>query len=124
MAFQTFPVVSATATGPSFPYSEDHAPRVLDAKFGDGYSQQVVDGINTDEFSAEVTWTNLFSSEKDIIINFLSGLKGVTRFYWTPPNPNGTPVQMTFSCPKWKPDVSQANVWTVSATFIRRFDVG
>lgn len=120
MAWPVFPTVSSGIGGPSFPYKENHAPRVLSAKFGDGYSQDVIDGINTDEFATDVTWTALYTTEMITIINFLDGLGGAGRFIFTPPN--GVP--MTFYCPKWAPEKVAGNVWNVSATFIRKFDIG
>jgi phage-related protein len=119
---------------PSFPYGESHSPRTIPAKFGDGYSQEVLDGINTDEYTMEMQWNGLYTSEQQTIIGFLSGtaltnlstymVPGVTRFYFTPPAPNGVPTQQTFMCPKWKVEETQGGVWNVTATFVRKFDLG
>lgn len=134
MTWPTFPSVTAVGTMPSFPYEESHAPRTISAKFGDGYSQDVLDGINTDEFMMEMQWNALYTSEMQIILGFLSGtaptnlgtfmIPGVTRFYFTPPAPNGVPTQQTFVCKKWKPQITTANCWNFTATFERRFDLG
>lgn len=59
-------------------------PRVLLAKFGDGYSQRVPDGLNTMLRTYSVQFTNRVQAECDAIEAFLIAQGGVLSFDWTP----------------------------------------
>ena len=63
-------------------------PKVHIAKFGDGYEQRLVDGINSIEESFNVVFSNRTRTEIDDIIFFLDSKKGVTAFNFTIPNSN------------------------------------
>lgn len=69
---------------PVYGATETTRARVLKAQFGDGYTQRVADGINTQPR----TWSLSFSkTQADIetILTFLRTEGGVTSFTWTPP---------------------------------------
>lgn len=81
MAFSTF--------NPSIPPSPktsrlDRTYRVKTMKFGDGYSQRSVDGVNTFVQSGTLGWDVLTQAEMLVILGFFDALEGVTPFYWTP----------------------------------------
>ncbi|VVE28143.1 phage tail protein [Pandoraea pneumonica] len=59
--------------------------RTLTAQFGDGYSQQADDGINVEKQSWPVTLVGT-TAELEPVKDFLRRHRGVTRFYWTPPD--------------------------------------
>ena len=59
-------------------------PRVLQAKFGDGYSQRAADGLNTMLRSYTVQFSNRDKAESDAIEAFLIAQGGVLSFDWTP----------------------------------------
>lgn len=64
--------------------SEDITNKARTAQFGDGYSQRVLDGINT----RKRVWTVNFALPKarmEAIDAFLNARQGVESFYWTPP---------------------------------------
>jgi phage-related protein len=65
--------------------SVDCEPRIIESKFGDGYSQEAGDGINNLQREMNPRWTNLRKAEADAIIAFLEP-RAKTRepFWWTP----------------------------------------
>lgn len=69
-------------------------PRVLEAKFGDGYSMRAEDGLNTVPEEWSVSFDNLEDIDANDIMTFLRAQKGVYPFLWT--NPEG--VQRLYIC--------------------------
>jgi phage-related protein len=103
MTFQTFnptpPPSPGTRIVPAY--------RVLLSKFGDGYEQRSVDGINAIGLTAYLKWDNLLvATEQDPITSFFDATNGVTPFYWTPPG---------YTSPlKWVVDTSQQNSYQIT----------
>jgi phage-related protein len=62
----------------------DNKPRVLVARYGDGYEQRVADGINNVPEKWNLTWKNRTSAEANKIVKFLEDQGGVTAFDWYP----------------------------------------
>ena len=60
-------------------------PRVLSAKFGDGYSQRTTDGLNTMLRKWNLQFNNRAQAECDAIEAFLVSQGGCLAFNWTPP---------------------------------------
>jgi phage-related protein len=58
---------------------------VLEAKFGDGYSQRMSDGLNTIMETWSLSFQNRPISDINIIRAFLEGKNGVQAFSWDPP---------------------------------------
>lgn len=93
-------------------------PSVLRAKFGDGYEQRVGDGLN----SLVRTWNVTFTVAPDVataIDEFLSGLKGVTNFDWTPPR--GAAGKWVCET-EWTVNVVNAGQHALSAIFQEVFE--
>jgi len=63
--------------------------RLLQAEFGDGYGQRVVDGINAHHREWSVVWQYLTTKESYKIEQFLVNRMGVESFLWVPPKANG-----------------------------------
>lgn len=89
-------------------------PRVLSAKFGDGYEQRVADGIN----SALESWAITVNSISEVagasaIEAFLRTQAGVTAFQWT------TRYGRTalFVCREWRRSQTGPTSSQISATF-------
>lgn len=89
-------------------------PRVLSAKFGDGYEQRVADGIN----STLETWSVTVNSIAEVagasaIEAFLRTQAGVTAFQWT------TRYGRTalFVCREWRRSQTGPTSSQISATF-------
>ena len=65
-------------------------PRVLTAKFGDGYEQRIVDGINNLNEEYSLSFKTRTKEEIDDIVAFLDTKAGVTKFTLTLPDSNNT----------------------------------
>lgn len=61
-------------------------PRLLQAQFGDGYSQRIPDGINSMIRTWSLSFNNRDSTEIDSIESFLRATKGSLSFDWTDPD--------------------------------------
>lgn len=64
--------------------------RVIEAKFGDGYSQTIADGLNVES----QTWPLTFEGGINYvmpILEFFRRHKGAKSFHWTPPG-HSTPL--------------------------------
>lgn len=70
--------------------TKQSSPRVLTAKFGDGYEQRIVDGINNLEESYSLNFKTRTKEEIDDIVVFLDTKAGVTKFTLTLPDSNNT----------------------------------
>lgn len=88
-------------------------PRVLAAKFGDGYEQRAEDGINTMLQVWDLKFERMQPEVGKAIRDFLKARKGVEAFYWT------TKFGETkkFTCRKWKPADDDKRTMTITATF-------
>jgi phage-related protein len=90
---------------------EEVEPRVLSAKYGDGYEQIAEDGIN----ARLRKWTVNFvrrNTRSDEIKTFLDSY-GLVGFYWTPPRG----VQGVFICRRYTRTALDYNAWRISAVF-------
>lgn len=97
---------------PSFSSAKASAPRVLTAAFGDGYQQDVVDGINANLKTWELSFTNRTTSDVDSIETFLSAHLGVA-FSWTPPGGSAS----LWKCKAWRRTPVDYGVDSLTATF-------
>ena len=95
-------------------------PRVLTARFGDGYEQTTLDGLNTDNQSLTISWSPITDTEKDIIISFLRERGATKLFEFTLPDETEPKL---WRCPNWSRRSVAAGYWSVQATFERRFEV-
>lgn len=94
--------------------------RVLEADFGDGYSQRVVDGININREPVDFTWTNLYKVEKDYIDGFLKDRKGAYSFFYTIQDDEEPRV---FTCKVWSVERITVDNYTIIAKFKRVYDL-
>jgi phage-related protein len=104
---------------PTFTYAVDWspqaeiAPRVLEAKFGDGYQQRTADGINTSQRMFQLQFKNRSDTERDAIIAFLEARNGVESFDWTPPVGSAG----KWVCKHWTESPTQVDRNTITAKF-------
>jgi phage-related protein len=91
--------------------------RTLKAQYGDGYSQEVTDGINNEVSSWQLQF-NGNAAKITAIRDFLRARKGGTSFYWTPPLDG----QLLFRCNTYTPPQPLgAGAYSLSATFQQVF---
>lgn len=104
----TFPSIN-----PTYGSSKRSKPTVRTVKFGDGYSQRLRFGLNTDL----KTWTLTFEvgeADADTIETFLEARGGAEHFDWSPPDDTET---YKWICQDWSKSISYLNRATISATF-------
>lgn len=77
--------------------SKEQAPRVLTARFGDGYSQDIPDGINHILEKWSLSFTLRTKAVIDTIDDFLFAQGGTTAFTWV--TPEGKTKK--FKCKTW-----------------------
>jgi phage-related protein len=94
---------------------------MLEARFGDGYSQRVADGINHIRKNVTLTCAFLTESEKETLADFLRERGGYESFYYTLPSEASArlwtcrePIQTT---------PAQANLWNVTFKLREEFDL-
>lgn len=76
----------------------EEEPRVLSAKFGDGYEQRAGDGINNRPQVWTVHFNNRSLAQANAIIAFLRARNGASSFTWTPPDGS---AEIRVICRKW-----------------------
>ena len=91
-------------------------PRVLNAEFGDGYSQRAPDGLNTLMRKWRLQFTNRDQADCDAIEAFFEAQGGCLAFSWTPPT--GAAGLWICSAPDgWTRSPQTGPVASISCTF-------
>lgn len=117
MPYPNFPP-SGFTSGPSFPLDRTVNPEILSNEFGDGYNQEVADGINYQKPTVSLTWEPLTLAEKNLLEAFFVERGGYQPFMWTYP---GDSVQTKWKCRPWTVKLAGAKHWAITATFMRDF---
>lgn len=104
----TFPVDTGVVGNVEF--------RVREIRFGDGYQQDVPDGLNNREDSWPVSASGP-AEEIQPLIDFLDARGGHEAFLWTPPR--GT--QGRYKCKAYSTRDTHGDQVALSATFKRSF---
>jgi len=114
------PLLTFPAILPSYGSDPRNSFRVLEAKFGDGYSQRAGDGLHGKQTDWTVLFENLEIADSDTIRDFLDARGGVEAFLWTPPND----VERKFVCQTFSgPRPTGHFTRTIRATFREVFDI-
>ena len=103
--------------GPSPGTSTKPEIKILEAEFGDGYSQPTPDGLNHIRDVVELAWDGLTDSEMTAIYGFFRARGGTQPFYF---RPIGEPAPLKWTCKEFARNKSQG-VWKVSATLRQSF---
>lgn len=85
---------------------------VSSSKFGDGYSQEVPNGLN----SESQNWSVVIKGRKNEVqpaLDFVRSHKGVS-FFWTPPL---SAAQGYFKCKKYSFSDEGGSYWTLTLNF-------
>ena len=85
-----FIYTGSTYATPDKQLTKASTPRVLTAKFGDGYEQRAVDGINNLAETYTLTFKTRPKADIDDIVAFLDSKQNVTKFTFTLPDTNNT----------------------------------
>ena len=103
---------------PDFSPDRQTKPRVRVIKFGDGYEQRSLDGINTLNRTWSLTFSARTDSEANSIEAFLEARNGIEAFDWTPPAGSAA----KWICREWSRRMDRYNLNTVTASFERVFE--
>jgi phage-related protein len=95
--------------------SADMNQSVRTTPFGDGYKQDIPDGLNP----IFESWNVTFEGDETEMIALRAFLRSHVgqRFFWTAP----LSTQKYFQCTKWQLVHKEALVWNVTATLEERF---
>lgn len=85
-------------------------PKLVNAKFGDGYEQRAALGMNNALGAWDLAWTELLPSTASAIDDFLVARGGHEAFLWA--SPKGT---IRVVCKKWQVQGAEQSV-TASAS--------
>lgn len=91
--------------------------KVLEAEFGDGYSQPTPDGINNIRETVELKWDGLTECEMHSIYDFFTARKGAQPFLY---KPAGYHKPLAWTCKEWTRSLTDG-VWKMSANLIQSF---
>lgn len=97
--------------------SSETEAKVLSAPFGDGYSQEVPDGLNNMPETWELTFSVRTTAEIKAIRDFLVAHKGATYFTWTTPAGD----TLKFTCKKWRATWGTSADNSITCTFKQDF---
>ena len=100
---------------PSYPLKEQSSIAVSRVKFGSGYEMAVQFGINQDLKKYSLTFTNISTTDRNTIVNFLEARKGTEAFDWTPPNQSSS---SKYRCSDWDDTLVAANIYVLNADFV------
>ena len=75
----------------------ERAPRIRSVKFGEGYEQRALDGLNPDMRKRSLSFTGRSAAEAAAILAFLEAQGGVTSFTYTHPGDSAR----TYKCASW-----------------------
>lgn len=92
-------------------------PRVKATSFGDGYNQEVPDGINDLAEKWDISFSNRQKSIIDSIDTFFRENRG-KAFDWI--NPDGVVIKV--KCKQWTKTVNHSMDASLSATFTQDFE--
>lgn len=94
--------------------------RVLTAKFGDGYEQRVLDGINTKDDSFSLSFNNRLASEINLIAKYFDTVAG-KNFVFTVTDYDGD-TQMKVVCEEYNISYIQEAYHSLTCNFRRVYE--
>jgi phage-related protein len=92
--------------------------KILQAEFGDGYTQPTPDGINHIRAVRSLQWEMLERDERNAIISFLEERGGTQPFLFAMP---GDAAPVAYTCADWTDTALEAELYTITVTFRRFF---
>lgn len=95
--------------------------RILTAKFGDGYEQRVLDGINTKNETFSASFNNRSAEEINLIAAFFD-LKAGLNFTLEITNLGASPEQIKVICETYNIAYLQPTAHSLQATFRRVYE--
>jgi len=109
----TFPSIT-----PTYGAQKKSAPVVRTVRFGDGYEQRLVFGVNQNPKMWNLTW-NVSETDADTIEAFLDARAGQEHFDWTP---LGEATAYKWVCSEWSKSIPYVGRATIQASFRQVFE--
>lgn len=110
----TFP-----AYNPVYTANKSSEPKVRTVKFGDGYEQRLIYGLNQNPKEWSLTF-DVTDDEADIIEAFLDArATDAASFTWTPP---GGASALKWVCPSWNRELYEFERSKINVTFRQVFE--
>lgn len=110
----TFP-----AYKPTYSATKKSEPKTRRVKFGDGYEQRILFGLNQNPKEWSLTF-DVTDSDADIIETFLDArASDSASFDWTPPDSN---TSYKWICMGWMRELYEFQRSRISATFMQVFE--
>jgi len=103
---------------PSYAITEQSEPRVRTVQYGDGYSQRLRYGLNTDPKTWQLRFEVRTDTETTAITDFLEARAGAESFDWTPPRGSAG----KYICQQWNVEMINYNNNIITATFVEVFE--
>ncbi|MGH6646209.1 phage tail protein [Aquabacterium sp.] len=94
--------------------------KILEVKYGNGYSQRAGDGYNKQTESWNLTWDNITLAQLSTLRSAFDAAGGVANFTWMA---LGDSVDKKWIVKKHSRSVKSGSVYTLSATLERVFDL-
>ena len=115
-------VSADTTVTPDRGLSRKAISRVRVAKFGDGYEQRIVDGINNIEESYRVKFSNRAKASVDDIVAFFESRKGASFNFTIPDTNNSGETTIKVVCGDYSLNYDNDTTYSCSATFRRVYE--
>jgi len=117
---------SSTRVTPDKTMARNITPRVIQAQFGDGFEQRIIDGINNINEEYSVSFNSRSKQEINAIISTFNTRAGVTAFDFTIPTTaaNGSDSETTIKviCSTYNQSYDSDGFYSCSATFKRVYE--
>jgi len=118
-----FTDLTSTVRKPDKGMTRTGKPVVHLAKFGDGYEQRLVNGLNALTETFSISFNNRTKEEIDDIVAFFENKAGVTAFNYTIPDSNNSgETTVKVVCDTWKKTFTFGDYYSATATFRRVYE--
>ena len=106
---------------PSYTTELTWQPDILSVRYGDGYAQEMPDGINSDRLRFNLVFQKVRDTDAASIVAFIRATGGTIPFLWTPPAPyNG--AALMWKCKNYQHSFVETNANTLILPFIQDFN--
>jgi phage-related protein len=111
--------VAAGQTTPDFGAQRSSEPATRKVKFGDGYEQRLIFGLNQNPRSWSLTWSAKTNAVANAIEAFFDARQGQEAFDWIPITES---TASKFVVESWSREYQYADISTITATFRQVFE--
>lgn len=123
IGFTTSVAFGSRAVLPDKGLSRQSQPKVLVAKFGDGYEQRIADGINSIQETFNISFADRIKEEIDDITGYLASLKGASSFSLTIPDSNNAgELAIKVVCESYSQNYTYDGFYTATAVLRRVYE--